>query len=273
MVEIARINAVIAELMQKYQPALAVKHIYDERTFRKTLCFDYEKILHALVELKSVQLEQLLCEDFFGTEPAVAAAILSQTPNRRLNHIGFEIIEPIDLILHGIDYWVGHLNNNLGIAVEVTRYLRFPASQNFQRRVGAATEIMCIWLKVDDQMLTLELFDISRSHAHLPPDKNGMFSHMTLERLLGHKQQSANHRAAMQSLFGNDTIWHYSMGLNTRDDVDRLHERLGDLANRHTGYQLAYAAPVENKYDGTYHTKIINIDQRLELELCHITPL
>lgn len=273
MVEIARVNTIITELMQKYQEALAVKQIYDERTFRKILCRDYEKILHALVELKSVQLEGLLCDDFFRTEPELAVDILAMTKNGRLNHIGFEIIEPIDLILHGIEYWVEHLNRNLGFRIEVIKHLRFPASKNFQQRVNAATEIMCIWLKVEDQILMLELFDISHSHENLPPDKNGVIYHITPEMLLADNRQAGNHREAMQALFGNDAIWHYSIGLSARDDVNQLHEQLGELANRQPHYKMAYAVPVENKYDGTYHTKLINLDQHLELELCHISPL
>ncbi len=273
MVEIARVNTIITELMQKYREALSVKQIDDERTFRKILCRDYEKILHALVELKSVQLDSLLCDDFFRTEPGLAVDILAMTKNRRLNHIGFEIIEPIELILHGIEYWVEHLNKNLGISIEVKKYLRFPASKNFQQRVNAATEIMCIWLQVEDQVLMLELFDISRSHKNLPPDKSGVIYHITPEMLFADNRRAGNHREAMQSLFGNDAIWHYSIGLSAREDVDQLHERLGALANRNSHYKMAYAVPVENKYDGTYHTKLINVDQHLELELCHISPL
>lgn len=271
MVEIAHINALITELMQKHRAALAIKHINDERTFRKILCRDYEKILHALVELKTVQLPHLLTDTFFSHTPTVAEDILSKVINSKLNHIGFEIIEPIDLVLHGIVYWVEHLNKNLDLSIEVKKYLRFPASQNFQRRVNAATEILCIWLQVEDQVLMLEFFDIARSHEHLPADKNGVFYHMTPEKLLLDNHPAENHKHAMQALFGNDSIWHYSVGLATREHVDSLHEQLGLLAQHHAQYQMAYSVPIENKNDGTYHTKIINLEYHLELELCHIS--
>jgi len=273
MVEIARITTLIADLMQTYRQALAVKHIHDERVFRKVLCCDYEKILHALVELKSVNLPDLLNTTFFPTSPSITQALLTKAKFLHLNHIGFEVLEPLDLILQGIDYWVEHLNKNLGFAVNVQKYLRFPASQNFQNRVNAYTEIMCIWLQIEEQNFMLEFFDIARSHATLLPNKTDMIYHISPERLLTHHSQSRHHEEAMKSLFGNDSIWHYSMSLQERDAVNELHQQLASFSLTHTDYKMAYANPIENIHDGTYHTKIINIPLKLELELCHLSPV
>jgi hypothetical protein len=274
MVNLARLNSIFSELLLEHRDALALKQIRDERALRKILCCDYEKILNALVELKSTQVEQLVCEEFFRDEPAVALEILDHVTEQRLNHVGFEILEPLDLVVQGIEFWVDHLNRNLGSRIEVKKYLRFPASANFQRRVNAFTEIMCIWLRVDEQVLVLELFDIAHGVERLlPVDKHGALYHINPEKLLNDEWVVKHHRQAMRRLFEPDAIWHYSIPLNRRETVDALHRRLQALVVRQPLYKMAYGAPVENCHDGSYHTKIINQDQGLELELCHLSSL
>ena len=68
MVEIVRINALITELMQKHQAALAVKHINDERTFRKIYFTQKISDSHkfeglTLLKNSDEKIEFLLCED------------------------------------------------------------------------------------------------------------------------------------------------------------------------------------------------------------------
>ncbi|MGH8475382.1 MAG: hypothetical protein ACRER2_06360, partial [Methylococcales bacterium] len=125
MIDIARVSTTISELWIAHQVALRIKDIHDERALRRILCCDFEKVLHALVDVQSVDTEQLLREVFFPDQPGVAQSVLSGITSRRLNHVGFEIFEPLDMVLQGIDYWIENLNRDLGQRITNKRILRF----------------------------------------------------------------------------------------------------------------------------------------------------
>jgi hypothetical protein len=115
-------------------------------------------------------------------------------------------------------------------------------------------------LQVDEQPVLLELFDIARPIAAVLPSGDNP--------LRARQQQinPAQHRLAMRYLFCNDKIWHYSISVPSRALVLELHEVFGTLSSAHSDYKRAYPAPIENQYDGSFHTKLINLTRGLEVE-------
>jgi hypothetical protein len=68
--------------------------------------------------------------------------------DQHIYHLGFEIHEPLDLVLYGIHHWIEHSNRAVGANMSVSRFPHYSASQSFQDRAGAYTEIMRTWLNV-----------------------------------------------------------------------------------------------------------------------------
>jgi hypothetical protein len=185
---------------------------------------DDDALARSLAGVLSVRVEPLLRDVFFQGHEALAEAVLAQTTADRLHHIGVEISRPLDEIERDIDGLLVRLGQATGGRVELAWRRRFPASKAFRRRVGAAAEILCLCLGVDGRMALLELFDL-----HRPPSER-------------------------------DTTLppHYAVGLGSRRAVERLHREFAALAKRQPRYVLAYSAPVENRRDGSFHTKLVN---------------
>lgn len=249
----------VADLLTIHAGALAAKQINSGDDLLTALCCDFEKVLHALLEMQSVNVDQVL-EDFFSDHPESVPDILSNITDHELNHVGFEICEPLDIVEAVLENWLTQLSLVLGKSVTLKRELRFPASDAFRQRVGAVTDILCLWLTVDEQVVMLELFDIAHSvTAVLPSGDNPLMRVQTQTDLM-------RHRLAMNYLFHNDKIWHYSINVATRTIVLQLHEVFAALMIEQKHYKLAYPAPIQNQYDQSFHTKIINSIRGLELE-------
>jgi hypothetical protein len=248
----------LSGLLTAHADALTAKAIATEQDLLRVLLCDFEKVLHALLEIQTVNVNDMLA-DFFSDLPAMPS-ILSTFTAHELNHVGFEICEPLDIVAQLLPQWLQELSVVLGKPVTLSRQLRFPASAGFRQRVGAVTEILCLWLQVDEQPVLLELFDIARPIAAVLPSGDNP--------LLARQQQinPAQHRLAMRYLFCNDKIWHYSISVASRALVLELHEAFGTFSNEPSDYKRAYAVPIENQYDGSFHTKLINLTRGLEVE-------
>lgn len=246
----------LAWLFDSYQSELMAKQIDSATQLQNILYWDFAKTLHALLEIQSVDVEKVLLNFFAGQASAVPEVLASVT-DRRLNHLGFEIYAPLDLLRNEFDPWLAQLSLLLGEPVKVVKSLRFPASPAFRQRVGAVAEIMSIWAKVGNRLLMLELFDIAHPLDSVLPGA----ATESVDLL-----SAAEHAPAMASLFQNDKIWHYAIHVSNRHSVELLHESFKSLTASHPQYKLAYASPVQNRHDGSFHTKIINLHQNLELE-------
>ncbi len=257
----------VNDLLQLHSTALSAKHITTPAELLNIMYFDFEKVLHALVEKQLVNVDQLL-EVFFIDHPESVPEILSNISDRELNHIGFEICEPLDVVAVNLEQWLAKIGVILGKTITLRKQLRFPASATFCQRVGAVTEILCLWLSVDKQPVKLELFDIARPiHVVFPSDEN------VLTALQGLQQDAKQHRLAINYLFQNDRIWHYSINVENRQTVVQLHENFKQLVAEQPHYKLAYTAPIKNSYDHSFHTKIINLSLGLELEFINCQTL
>lgn len=266
-------SARFTQLLSAHDGALRVKEITDSQALRAIICIDFERILHALVEVKEYTAQEVLT-DFFAEQTAMLPTAKENVAVPELYHVGFEIYEPMDMVLQGFHYWIGRLNQLLGMRVKVKDFLRFPASQAFQDRVNAYVEIMRIWVQVDGQELMLELFDIHHPLKNsLPPFNVPLYQyHVQPESLLHHGKVSAHHRQAMQHLYQNDSIWHYAVYVESRKQVLQLHETFKTLVRHSPNYRLPFADIVQNQYDGSFYTKLINAQRKLEIEFVTHQP-
>lgn len=237
-------------LLSKYRDKLQTKAIFDEKTFTQTAEFDFQKALHALIELQSVNVDEILRSFFSETTTPV---LLAGNGHYGLNHIGFECCHPLDVILETLPMWLKKFSSTLEKPVTLAKSLRFCASHAFQQRVGANVEILCLWFQIEDKLFMLELFDIAR------PITNLLITNSENQRFVSQSE-------AMEYLFSGDNIWHYSINVGTQEQVEALHHELQTLCEQNISYKLAYSAPIQNQYDGSFHTKLINLKCHLELE-------
>jgi len=240
-------NHNLTKLFQQYQSVLQIKEINVEEMLAQAIEFDFKKAFYALTEIQSVDVNQILKNFFLD---AVAMPELLANP-LGLNHIGFECCQPLDVVFANLPNWLEKFSLAFQESVTLKKSLRFSASQAFQQRVNAKVEILCLWLSVGEKLLMLELFDIARPITNLLPNNVSEFD----------KQQ-----AAMAALFSSDNIWHYSINVGEQEQVERLHQELQTLCEQNAYYKLAYNAPIQNQYDGSFHTKLINLKCHLELE-------
>ena len=266
---IQEINALCEDLLRSHGPLLALKNIRTKRDLIQAIKLDLDKLTHALLEVKENRAPAVL-QKFFVDAPVDRSAILGRLANERICHVGFEIHEPLDLVLHGIDRWIAHGNSTEGSNMRVKNFLRFPSSKAFETRVGAPTEIMRIALEVEGRGLLLELFDIHRPADDAIAAGPAAPRHRNFAPLARGEEADADHDQRLTDLFSQDAIWHYALHMRNADDVVATHRDLQALAAAHPAYRLAYAEPVPNKHDGSFHTKILRpataTADRLELE-------
>jgi hypothetical protein len=264
---VREVNRLCDGLLATHTLLLDRKNIRRKRELIQVIKVDLDKLAHALLEVKENHSATVLAE-FFGEVPVDQSAIAARLAEDRIYHVGFEIHEPLDLVLYGIEHWIREARHTLGASMRVRHFLRFPASPAFQKRVDAYTEIMRIWLDVNDRTLMLELFDIHRPvdsdlAAGALPVKHRNFQGLFSDPVPGHTER-------MERLFGDDDIWHYALHVRRPADVTELHAELEALARRDSLYFLPYAAPVHNPHDGSFHTKVVHRASgsagRMELE-------
>ena len=151
----------VKESLRLYGNRLGDKNVLTKQDLAAIIKIDNEKICFALIELMTRNVADIL-QEFFGEDSEVVPLISASSKDAELCHVGFEIYEPLDLVLQGFSQTFDKLNRNSGSRFAVRKILRFPASQAFQNRVNAFTEILRIWVEMDGRQFMLELFDIHR---------------------------------------------------------------------------------------------------------------
>ncbi len=258
----------IHQLFSLHRQSLAAKTILTPEALLKAIRIDFEKILFALLEVRNKTCPQLL-HDFFGSDTQAVLDILPALKERSIYHLGFEVNQPMDLILYSFDYWINKFNAHFSATQERLRAVkrqRFPASREFQRRVKAYVEILRIWIELDGQVQMLELFDIHHGAAVTLDRYEADGLRMQNARPQSLAETRTDYQGAVARLLAGDAIWHYAVYVDQPEEVARLHSHFQALSGRDSAYELPFSALVNNTHDGSLYTKIINRARNMELE-------
>ena len=120
------------------------------------IAFDRVVAIAAARDLR-VRRPDALLDHFFAGHAAPRAEVGAVVDEDIVNHLGFQIREPLDMWLEGLVLWAPRLD------VTVVGTKRFTSSAAFQERVGAFAEMAQVWLDFGGQVVELELFDIHRA--------------------------------------------------------------------------------------------------------------
>jgi len=142
------------ELLLLHGGLLKNKNIHRRGDLARAIRLDLDKLAEALIEVGDTSAPEVLGRFFEGDCPGIRGWLGSD----RIYHVGLEIQEPLALVLDSIRLWGERENADM----RLRDFLRFPASEAFQRCVAAPAEIMRIWLEVNGRTLMRELFDIFR---------------------------------------------------------------------------------------------------------------
>jgi hypothetical protein len=266
---VRKINALAEELLRLHGDLLERKNIRRKHELIQVIKLDLDKLAHAFIEVKENRAAPVL-QKFFSGSGLDYLEICSRIAGGHIYHVGFEIHEPLDLVLYGIRHWVDQSRSALEADMQLSNFFRFPASAAFQKRVAAPAEIMRLWLQVNERSLMLELFDIHRPADSFLNGWRPKLTHRNFNALHRPEDYADGHEQRLSQLFAADQIWHYAFYVRTPGDVMDLHSQLQNLASPESGYSMPYIEPVHNRGDRSFHTKIIRKEEgrqnRLELE-------
>lgn len=255
----------VEDLLRSYQKPLGDKDVLSEQDLVKIIKIDCEKIYFALTELSKKNIAQIL-QEFFGKESEHIPDILAYSKKKELCHIGFEIYEPLDMVLEGFRHAFDRLNGSVGIQFAIRKVLRFPASESFQNRVNAYTEIMRIWVELNGREFMLELFDIHRPVEIFSVERKHRINKLLADTILRAGEENHIDSNSRRNVFSRDNIWHYAIDVRSSEDVLQLHEYLKKFVVDRNTYILPFENIVHNPNDGSFYSKIINKDLGIELE-------
>lgn len=196
-----------------------------------------------------------LLDRFFDGHAALRADIDAVADEDIVNHLGFQIREPMDMWLEGLARWAPRLD----IAVVGTK--RFTSSATFQARVGAFAEMAQIWLDMGGQVVELELFDIHHASQPDPRLFDRVRAGRTTRRLMAECGSDE-----LLALVAGDDIWHYGIRVASGVEVTSLHEQFRVLTSTDPDFRLRSADVVSNRWHGSMHTKLANREAGLEIE-------
>lgn len=249
-----------SRLYQEHSSILDKKLILDEFALNHTIHFDLARMYYVLEQIQTFNVNHAL-HRFFGEQFSLLPSFISEKAEHRLNHIGFEIYTPLDVWVTLEKTWENQLSQMKGLTFTIEKMTRFPSSQALQTRVGAQVEIMCVWFRMANRLMVVELFDI----AH---PVNGYLKEAGFNSDINFDSGSTKLKTGswIAKSFKNDPIWHYAIHLENHEMVEKTHESFVKLAANQPQYRLAYFKPVYNRFDGSFHTKIIHDELGMELE-------
>ena len=250
-------------MLKRHRYALEKKGIASPSSLLYAIRFDVVKACFVLGEIYSRQPDEVVRE-FFTDQPGIVPEILPKLDHPHLHHLGFEVHEPHDIVLPGFYHWTQQFSHWFDIPIRINGTLRFPASTNFQERVGAYTEMMQIWVEVNGRELLIEMFDIYR-----PRETSRVAKRWSG---VGHRQKLLQNDAPFQqagvlsSLLKGDKIRHYGLHVSGPTGIEALNDTLTSFIADKRHYELSYEKPVLNPRDTSLHIKIINRARGLEIE-------
>lgn len=264
--QIRELNTLVERMMHTRRDLLERKGICSKQELLRMFKLDMVHILNALWEVHDGSAE-LVTHEFFGEAPALIPVVNGALQHNFIYHLGFECYEPLDLLLYGFEHWMKRTREQSSLDIHVSGYQRFTASNAFEHRVGATTEILRIWVKLGERELMLELFDIHRPHSANELLRTGMPVNRAPADSPVRRGMEQVPRIRTALSLSQDPVWHYALYAQSAERVHSLHSHFQQLVAESPHYRLAYQSPVENAGDGSVHTKLLNVTRRLELEI------
>jgi len=262
-------NDNIRRMLDIYKDILDKKFINSTEELINVIRIDFEKIIYALLEIENKKSNQLLNYFFNDQNEFLQIRLLM---NNSIYHVGFEINEPIDLFLYGLVYWISKFNQYFKKSLKIIKYLRFPSSNELQQSMNAYIEIIRVWLKVDNRQLMLELFDVQHKSKYLSKLKNNNFDQYCDKNCDKSCDENcdiyfSNYFKFITSLFENDNIFHYALFVDNAQKVIKIHNELINLSKTNSNFVMPFNDKIiKNINDGSYFTKIKNINKKMQVE-------
>jgi hypothetical protein len=219
---------------------LAAKAVNTREALAVALRRDRAASISAARDLRGRRTSSLLIE-FFQGDKGLLKLVSPHCNEEFVNHLGFQIAEPMDIYLDGVYGWKGRVGDRV-IGVK-----RFASSDAFRTRVGAFAEMAQVWWMIGTDVVELEIFDIHRP-SHAAPIGAG------------------DEHVAVRELLDGDDIWHYGVHVSTDGGVRYLRDLFAELAGIDPRYVPKNAEIVGNRWHGSINTKLVNVDLGLELE-------
>ena len=218
------------------------------------IAFDRAVAVAAARHLCEQRPDELL-DGFFEGHATLRAEVGAVADEVIVNHLGFQIREPLDVWLEGLARWAARFD------VVVVGVKRFAASANFQEHVGAFAEMAQVWIGSGGQIVELELFDIHRPVTADPERFDRVRPRRSTRRLLADFGGDE-----LFELLNGDDIWHYGIHVVSGEAVSQLHERFRLLARTDPNYMLRSGDVVSNRWHGSVHTKLAHRGRGVEIE-------
>ena len=172
------------------------------------IAFDRVVAIAAARDLRARRPDDLL-DHFLAGHAALRAEVDAFADEDIVNHLGFQIREPLDMWLEGLRRWAPRVD----VAVVGTK--RFTSSATFQTRVGAFAEMAQIWLDIAGQVVELELFDIHHTVQPAPGLFDRVRAGRTTRQLIAEVGSDE-----LLALIDDDDIWHYGIRVASGDRRD-----------------------------------------------------
>jgi len=193
-------------------------------------------------------------DGLFADQRPIGEEVLAVADETAVNHLGFLIHEPLDVWLEGLALWAPRLD------WDVIGVKRFTASEAFRTSIGSFVEMAQVWVRRNDVVVELELFDIHRPNPTIPT-LDGVARNDGVRNAL-----SLASPERLRPALSNDDIWHYGVRIADEAAVERLHGRFGALVDRDDRFRLRSERTVANPWHGSVQTKLTNLDTDTEVE-------
>jgi hypothetical protein len=233
---------------------LGCKGVDGETDLRDAIRYDQVVALAAARTLLGGPSGRSLVGDFFTDRSGVRDEVLAVADDEVVDHIGFQIREPLDVWLEGLARWAPRLE------FDVVGTKRFTASDAFRSSVGSFAEMAQIWVRRDGVVAELELFDIHRRNPAGDAVRSVTPTEGTAAAL------AAASPATLNVVLEDDDIWHYGIRITDESAVAELHARFLQLVADDARFRLRSDDVVANAWHGSVHTKLTNLDLGIEIE-------
>lgn len=255
------------ESYQQHEKALQRKNIHSPKDFIKSIRKDRVRFFHEIDFLLQSSTQRFL-DDFFSQNPKLLKNIVPFVADcgASVDHVGFEVLEPMELVRSGVFDMVDALNHHFSNDISIEGAVPFSASEAFQKRMGGSVEIMRVTFVTRGKKVLLELFDIQNNQDRVFMKMNDALKVPNPENL--ESLEDYLQWAQAPFLGVSESIYHVAVQARSQQAVYDIHDVLSE--DNSGNYSLCYQAPVKNAGDQSTHIKLVNKETGKEMEFVHL---